>query len=72
MLFQFHKGAIGVRKSCKRILFLRIFQFHKGAIGVQTPQKELCQKNIFQFHKGAIGVLILLLLLPSGLLISIP
>ena len=36
LLFQFHKGAIGVDIVGKIYSYVLRFQFHKGAIGVYT------------------------------------
>ena len=56
LLFQFHKGAIGVNNYSSYLAFHTIFQFHKGAIGVQRRQMTGEGDTKFQFHKGAIGV----------------
>ena len=56
ILFQFHKGAIGVIDSCLLPKSVAKFQFHKGAIGVKAFHAVNMKEEKFQFHKGAIGV----------------
>ena len=56
LLFQFHKGAIGVQGSRPLLRQFGVFQFHKGAIGVFLEVSCQSFLLLFQFHKGAIGV----------------
>ncbi len=56
VIFQFHKGAIGVNPKPPKHRKTYIFQFHKGAIGVNFQIDYYTSAGVFQFHKGAIGV----------------
>ena len=56
MIFQFHKGAIGVVSEQAVKKLTEEFQFHKGAIGVNSSTGDKSPYPEFQFHKGAIGV----------------
>ncbi len=45
MLFQFHKGAIGVRNYATKKVYAAQFQFHKGAIGVPIDVVSITVAN---------------------------